>query len=506
MSIRFMDNNGVESILSGLTPGGEIERGTVATRNGSITIPVTSQGASGNVTIVFGEALPDDDYEVVLSESMSNPYTISVIDKTVNGFKLGYYATAECTTAIDINWKAFILYDVAKAEQNASDITNIKDLIPSSASIANKLATNKQVSDLALNINFRMDDIEDMIPEDASITNKLATAQKIIDETSDFDERIAAIEEIIPEEASDENKLVTLDELAEKQDLLTFDPIPTEASDNPVSSGGLYDAFISMDEGINDVWTTVNKNGVKNLLLYPFANTTTTIDGITFTDNGDGSITCNGTATDIAVFHINGSQFVNGAKYVLSGCPEGGGHAPTGVYTLLTEGEDHCDDGEGVEFVWNENITGIAIAVYTGITVDNVTFWPMLRLAGSGDDNYEPYAMTNRELTESRFVDPGKGINVDVVQNFTDIFDFTITKSGWYALLLQNNDVVSDEVLTIGLTSNDYVVGTHRCGGMAYESAYVTMPLTAGTLIRFKCTDATVQCQARVVRFLGEGA
>ena len=35
----------------------------------------------------------------------------------------------------------------------------------------------------------------------------------------------------------------------------------------------------------------------KNLLAYPYVDTTKTVDGMTFTDNGDGSITLNGTST-----------------------------------------------------------------------------------------------------------------------------------------------------------------------------------------------------------------
>lgn len=42
----------------------------------------------------------------------------------------------------------------------------------------------------------------------------------------------------------------------------------------------------------------------RNMLPYPYANTTKTINGVTFTDNGDGSITINGTATASANFTI----------------------------------------------------------------------------------------------------------------------------------------------------------------------------------------------------------
>lgn len=64
----------------------------------------------------------------------------------------------------------------------------------------------------------------------------------------------------------------------------------------------------------------------RNMLPHPFYNKTKTENGITFTDNGDGTLTVNGTATDNAFFHflINGSTRVKG-NYVLSGLSGGSG-------------------------------------------------------------------------------------------------------------------------------------------------------------------------------------
>lgn len=42
----------------------------------------------------------------------------------------------------------------------------------------------------------------------------------------------------------------------------------------------------------------------KNLLPYPYSDTTKTVNGITFTDNGDGSVTIAGTATGGAYFYL----------------------------------------------------------------------------------------------------------------------------------------------------------------------------------------------------------
>ena len=42
----------------------------------------------------------------------------------------------------------------------------------------------------------------------------------------------------------------------------------------------------------------------KNMLPYPYIDTTGTKGGITYTDNGDGSITINGTATTTSYFNL----------------------------------------------------------------------------------------------------------------------------------------------------------------------------------------------------------
>ena len=64
-----------------------------------------------------------------------------------------------------------------------------------------------------------------------------------------------------------------------------------------------------------------NVHGCGNLVSYPFIDTTKTTNGVTFTDNGDGSITVNGTATANAIFIFNKYSFTlnKNKTYILSG-------------------------------------------------------------------------------------------------------------------------------------------------------------------------------------------
>lgn len=78
----------------------------------------------------------------------------------------------------------------------------------------------------------------------------------------------------------------------------------------------------------------VSKN--KNLITYPFVNTTITKSGITFTDNGDGTITANGTATAGISFLFSyrdaNTMLIPPGTYVLTG-----GTSSAGVSLKYTE-------------------------------------------------------------------------------------------------------------------------------------------------------------------------
>lgn len=160
--------------------------------------------------------------------------------------------------------------------------------------------------------------------------------------------------------------------------------------------GGSYVDLETFNEYISES-SAIN---VKNLLPYPYTDTTKTVNGITFTDNGDGTITANGTATDTATFTLGTtSEYLDYDKsYILNGCPANGSE---GTYYIQTEVSNWEDTGSGVEFERDLQMAGAAIKIVTGTTVSNLTFSPMIRLAVIEDDSYEPYAMTNQELTKS---------------------------------------------------------------------------------------------------------
>ena len=134
-----------------------------------------------------------------------------------------------------------------------------------------------------------------------------------------------------------------------------------------------------------------------NLIPFPYDGTkgdgyTTTHNGITFVVSGDGSVTCNGTATEKAVFYLlNVSPLPADVTYdnvTMSGCPAGGSATTYYFYNLTT---GHKEYGTPV------NIAGFkgaycrfAICVESGTTLTNIVFKPMVNF-GREALPYEPY-------------------------------------------------------------------------------------------------------------------
>ena len=135
--------------------------------------------------------------------------------------------------------------------------------------------------------------------------------------------------------------------------------------------------------------------------------TDTTINGVTFKINEDKSVTVNGTATASIIANlITGEYNDNNATEPLiipdnitncrlSGCPSGGSSSTYKLdiynqkYDLLA-----TDWGEGtnvtIDSQEDKKIARVRIIIYSGATVNNLTFKPML-VAGTEEREYEQY-------------------------------------------------------------------------------------------------------------------
>ena len=121
--------------------------------------------------------------------------------------------------------------------------------------------------------------------------------------------------------------------------------------------------------------------GVNNLLDKSKFPATQTINGITFTNNGDGTITVDGTAgteSSFAIFRLNGEDITiqKSRQYLMMGCASNGS---TGTY-FLRDGWNSIKPDIGNGRISSSIGTKLApmIQVFSGTTVSNLVFKPAL--------------------------------------------------------------------------------------------------------------------------------
>ena len=184
--------------------------------------------------------------------------------------------------------------------------------------------------------------------------------------------------------------------------------------------------------------TTVN-------LLNPTLQTTTQ-NGVTCTNNGDGTYTLKGTASETAYFRIQGinelARRTTNKTYKLVGCPTGG----INKYDLRYEVNGSIANGGGKDFgdgviIKNDKINStditsaeIIIAVVKGTTANNLVFKPMLtnNLDATYDD-FVPYTGDTGSL------------NSDVAQIKNDLDNYAL------------KSLYSDTTINVGRLANSTV-------------------------------------------------
>ena len=218
----------------------------------------------------------------------------------------------------------------------------------------------------------------------------------------------------------------------QKQDLLTFDNVPIENSQNPVTSNGIWketaqlyntkiygpDSLISFEGKVKDFplkscliniepvqagsgdsspenvraisgWTgvTVQQTG-KN--MYSFGGSASeSRNGITFTRNVDGTVQVTGTATDATFYIFTALQ---------DGLPEGdyilsGSSGDAKIYGVYNEEYYWDNTGDGVSIHYTGGKLNFNIRVLKDKTVNNIVK-PMLRIASDTSPEFEPYRRT----------------------------------------------------------------------------------------------------------------
>ena len=136
----------------------------------------------------------------------------------------------------------------------------------------------------------------------------------------------------------------------------------------------------------------------KNLIPYPYYHSGMSVNGVTISDNGDGSITVNGTATDNVVFYFavrtTGKIILPNGEYFVSGCPKNSNLRIDVSYTndSGTASELARDSGNGAGFTMpNSAPLSVGLVIFSGKTYDHITVRPQLE-RGDNATEYELYS------------------------------------------------------------------------------------------------------------------
>lgn len=149
----------------------------------------------------------------------------------------------------------------------------------------------------------------------------------------------------------------------------------------------------------DEINAIVNVYGSKNLLPYPYTDTTKSMSGVDFTDNGDGTVSATG-STSADVYFDLGTLSLPKGSYTISGVPDefeiyiqytvdGGEQQQKSIFSTFTI---QCNESITFNLIW-------LFIRRKAIPAGGIVFKPMIRDARITDDTFAPYAMTNRELT-----------------------------------------------------------------------------------------------------------
>ena len=141
-------------------------------------------------------------------------------------------------------------------------------------------------------------------------------------------------------------------------------------------------------------YTTQKQHKVRKNLLKNTARSQT-INGVTFTVNNDGSVTCNGTASVTTYLDLN--ENFNSTLYagMKASFYQSGQQPSINTFRIRISKANRVTLQD---FVMNDQVITdngdsllLAIRIQSGYTCDNLTFYPMIRKADITDGTYEPY-------------------------------------------------------------------------------------------------------------------
>ena len=205
-------------------------------------------------------------------------------------------------------------------------------------------------------------------------------------------------------------------------------------------------------------------------LLNPILETTTK-NGVTCTNNGDGTYTLNGTATAYTLFDIVIVK-LNAGTYRLIGCPSGGSSKTYWFYAYIYSSYGEYGSGCNIKAKNDGDNATVKIVINSGATVENLVFKPMITtdLTATYDD-YEPYQSSSVTVTQDT-----TEAWLDTYENETNILS-PLSVTAMYGTNLQGNEIMTD----LYESDNEVAKLKNDLGGLSFSVSGTTLSITDGT-------------------------
>ena len=219
--------------------------------------------------------------------------------------------------------------------------------------------------------------------------------------------------------------------------------VETDVPVDAVFTDTIYDdtAVKGSIEELNDSLGALGK--CKNL-LNPTLQTATQ-NGVTCTNNGDGTYTLNGTATSTVDLIVGEAETINGKQYLCNGVPVTLSDSSFSTTCIVIRTTDWKTVGKnGVVFTAESSKTEIAIHVESGVTVSNVVFKPMITTDLSVTyDDFVPYTGDGETLTHD-VAELKNDLSDEWTSKTYSVGDYCIYKNSMWRCLVANSVAPSE--------------------------------------------------------------
>lgn len=255
--------------------------------------------------------------------------------------------------------------------------------------------------------------------EDVSIDPQtLADGQMLVfNGTDDVWENKSVIEDSLT--SSDTDKALSAAKGKALQDNKQPKELETALTIDGVRKTTVEDALGGLNDYVDDtVEAAFDVYGAKNFNSYPYSDITKTENGITWTDNGDGTVKATGgTSGTYARFELHSASermYIPNGTYIISGCPNGASETTYSMFLSYTKdgstvgiacGELEIEftiDGSDGDLTGASVRMGLDVESNVTLPIGGITFKPMIRDARVLDGTFVPFAKTNKQLTDDK--------------------------------------------------------------------------------------------------------